>query len=107
MVQYFIFEDGRFDYSYNQREAIIATVNKEPFVFIVDGPFICEQIPFETKIDISDGHVFVSGVFAIAKSSIGQYDQMKKDFEKRIKDDLLKQIEKQKSELEELKKVLQ
>lgn len=105
--QYVIFDDGVFDYCQDQKFGIIATIENIPFIFITDGPFIVEQIPFETKVDLNNGHVFVRGVFAVEKGRLEQYDEMKKAFEKRVREDLIQQIDKQIADLNVSKKLIQ
>lgn len=104
--QYSVFEDGVFDYNQQQKNGIIATIEGSPFIFVTDGPFIVEQIPFETKVDISNGHIFIRGIFALDRNSLDKYEDMKIQFETRVKEDLLKQIQTNIKDLEESKKYL-
>ena len=105
--QHAIFEDGVFEYSQEQKEGIIANVNGTPFIFVTNGPFVVEQIPFETKVDINGGHIFISGIFAIDKTNMEHYDELKNNFEERIKEDLKEQIKKQIDDLNKSLSIIQ
>lgn len=107
MFQYMIFQDGIFDFCQDQKQCIIASIEKQPFIFVVDGPFIVEQIPFETKVDVNNGHVLIRGIFAVDKNSLDKYDEMKINFQQKVKEDLIKQIDKQIEDLKEARKFVQ
>ena len=104
--QYSIFEDGNFDYSDNILDCIIASINDSPFVFVIDGPFITQQIPFQTKVDVNNGHIFMSGIFAVQKSNLDRYDELKIQFQRRVKSDLIENIDKQIEDLKKAKQLL-
>jgi hypothetical protein len=77
LYQYAIFEDGKFDYEDNLKEGIIVQIDKIPYIFSTKDNYIIEQLPFETKIDVNQGHIFVRGIFAIERNAITQCDEMR------------------------------
>ena len=106
IFQYVIFDNGMFDYEQKQREGIVATIENVAYIFITDGCFITEQIPFDTKVDLRDGHILLKGIFAVNKEKLDNYDSLQIEFEKHIKEDLLNNITKQIEDLSAVTKYL-
>lgn len=107
VFQYVIFENGHFDYENKQRQGIVATIENRPYIFVIQGCFIVEQIPFDTKVDVNKDNIMLRGIFAINKSNLDNYDELQVEFEKNIKADLLKNIQSQIDDLTSVKKYLE
>ena len=107
ICQQFVFDDGKFEYSKDLENCIVAIVKRTPFIFVTKENVIVKQIPFETKINIEKGHVFVAGFFSLQEEYKNNIDQMKSSFQAKVKEDLLKSVEQQITGLQQAKKFLQ